>query len=193
MKKRLITGLTILLFSLLLQGFSLFTDAGKTGNLGTISVNNPEVTLGSRSSAPDTKDSLVTRVVDGDTIIVLINGVSEKVRLIGVDTPETVDPRRPVQCFGKEASAFTKALLENKLVRLETDSSQGDKDKYGRLLRYVYLGDILVNEKIIAEGYGHEYTYRTPYRYQSKFKLAQKEAEGAQNGLWAPATCAGLK
>ncbi len=132
----------------------------------------------------------VTRVVDGDTVVVLINGVSEKIRLIGVDTPETVDPRKKVQCFGKEASGFTKSLLENKTVRLEADASQGDRDKYGRLLRYVFLEDgMLVNKKIISEGYGHEYTYRLPYQYQIDFKNAERIARESQKGLWASGAC----
>jgi micrococcal nuclease len=134
--------------------------------------------------------SPVVRIVDGDTIVVEIDGVQEKVRLIGVDTPEVVDPRKPVQCFGKEASVFTKNLLIGKRVRLEADPTQGDRDKYHRLLRYVFLGDgTLVNKKIIVEGYGHEYTYRIPYRYQTEFKTAERSAREAQKGLWAPNVC----
>lgn len=133
---------------------------------------------------------ITTRVVDGDTIIVEIDGAQEKVRLIGVDTPEAVDPRKPVQCFGKEASSFTKNLLEGKEVRLESDSSQGDRDKYGRLLRYVFLYDgTFINKEIISQGYGHEYTYRIPYRYQSDFKTAELTARTSQLGLWSPTAC----
>ena len=132
----------------------------------------------------------VARVVDGDTIIVDINGKNEKIRLIGVDTPETVDPRKPVQCFGKEASVFTKNLLEGKQIRLEGDSSQGDRDKYGRLLRYVFLPDgTFINKEIIAQGYGHEYTYRTPYHYRTDFKTAERNAREKKQGLWAPDAC----
>lgn len=137
----------------------------------------------------DKNTFVVTRVVDGDTIVVTVPGKTEKVRLIGVDTPETVDPRKPVQCFGKEASDFTKSLLTNKSVRLESDSSQNDRDKYGRLLRYVFLGDTNINEKIIVEGYGHEYTYRTPYKYQTEFKNAERLAREAKRGLWADNAC----
>lgn len=148
----------------------------------------PRVSIETKS-APN--PLIVTRIVDGDTIVVLINGVSEKVRLIGVDTPETVDPRKPVQCFGKEASRFTENLLLNNAVRLESDASQGDRDKYGRLLRYVFLEDgTLVNKKIISEGYGHEYTYRIPYKHQSDFKNAERIAREAQKGLWALGACA---
>lgn len=134
--------------------------------------------------------AMVTRVVDGDTIVVLTNGVTEKVRLIGVDTPETIDPRRPVQCFGKEASAFTKSLLENKDVHIEADSSQDNRDKYGRLLRYVFLSDgTLLNQEIIAEGYGHEYTYHTPHKYQNEFRTAERSARESKKGLWRQGVC----
>lgn len=134
----------------------------------------------------------VTKVVDGDTIEVNINGKTEKLRLIGIDTPETVDPRKPVQCFGKEASNKAKELLDGKKVRLESDASQSERDKYDRLLRYVYLEDgTSYNKLIIAEGYAHEYTYNTPYKYQSEYRQAQKDAENAQKGLWSPSTCAG--
>lgn len=132
---------------------------------------------------------VVSRVVDGDTIVVTTPGSTEKVRLIGVDTPETVDPRKPVQCFGKEASDFTKSLLTNKSVRLERDPTQDDRDKYGRLLRYVYLDDTLVNELIISRGYGHEYTYRIPYLHQAEFKKAEYLAREAKQGLWADGVC----
>ncbi|KKU81387.1 MAG: Micrococcal nuclease [Parcubacteria group bacterium GW2011_GWA1_47_8] len=132
----------------------------------------------------------VARVVDGDTIIVRIHNVDEKVRLIGVDTPETVDPRKTVQCFGKEASQFVTSLLENKSVRLEPDPTQGDRDHYGRLLRYVFLPDgTLLNRKIIAQGYGHEYTYRLSYQYQQDFKNAERQAREHEKGLWAVGTC----
>src|SRR6185295_9348710 len=110
----------------------------------------------------------VSRVVDGDTIVVNIHGTDETIRLIGVNTPETVDPRKPVQCFGKEASNFVKNMLAGKSVRLESDSTQANRDKYGRLLRYAYLGDVLVNEEIISSGYGFEYSYDIPYQFQKE-------------------------
>ena len=134
----------------------------------------------------------VERVVDGDTLAVEMNGKSVKVRLIGLDTPETVDPRKPVQCFGKEASAKAKELLTGKSIRLEKDASQGEYDKYGRLLAYVYLPDgTLFNKYMIAEGYGHEYTYNLPYKYQKEFKAAEVRARTEKKGLWADGACAG--
>ena len=152
------------------------------------SLGGMEGNLTSRN--PDNGLSPVVRIVDGDTIVAEINGIQEKIRLIGVDTPEVVDPRKPVQCFGKEASAFTKNLLVSKRVRLESDPSQGNRDKYNRLLRYVFLPDgTLVNRTIIAEGYGHEYTYRTPYRYRDNFKASEYHARTEEKGLWLPSAC----
>lgn len=130
-------------------------------------------------------------MIDGDTIQVTINGKVQKVRMIGVDTPESVDPRKPVQCFAKEAAARTKQLLLNKSVSLAADKTQGDKDIYGRLLRYVILNTTNINKQLINEGYAHEYTYVFPYTYQTVFRQAQKAARGAQRGLWSPKTCSG--
>jgi micrococcal nuclease len=134
----------------------------------------------------------VIEVVDGDTIKVSIDGKTETLRLIGIDTPETKDPRKPIQCFGQEASSNAKTLLEGKKVRLERDDSQSDRDKYDRLLRYVYLEDgTSYNKQIIADGYAHEYTYDLPYKYQAEFKQAQKDAEASDKGLWSSETCNG--
>lgn len=138
----------------------------------------------------------VSKVIDGDTLVASINGKNITIRLIGIDTPETVDPRKTVQCFGKEASEKARQILSGSSVRLENDPSQGAFDKYGRTLAYVYVvanskpEGILVNEYMIAEGYGHEYTYTIPYKYQEEFKAAEKHAREAKKGLWADDACA---
>ena len=142
------------------------------------------------SPASSLKDSgiyyPVVKVVDGGTIAVEMNGKSETIRLIGLDTPETVDPRKPVQCFGEEASKKAKEILTGKRVRLEMDASQGKLDKYGRLLAYIFLEDgTFFNQLMISEGYGHEYTYNLPYKYQKEFKEAEKTAREEKKGLWA--------
>ena len=125
------------------------------------------------------KPNPLIAVVDGDTIIL---GGNERIRLIGVDTPETVDPRRPVQYFGKEASAFTKRMVEGKKVRLEYEQTR--KDRYGRTLAYVYLEDgTHLNAEIVKQGYGHAYT-RFPFRYLEKFRRYEREAREAGKGLW---------
>src|SRR3989344_4025556 len=133
--------------------------------------------------------ALVTRVVDGDTLEVELNNEKVKVRLIGVNTPESVDPRRPVECFGKEASVFLKSLVENKNVSLEADPTQANLDKYGRYLRYVYANNELINLKLITSGYAYEYTYDIPYLKQAEFKQAQVTAQKNNLGLWNPETC----
>jgi endonuclease YncB( thermonuclease family) len=135
----------------------------------------------------------VVRVVDGDTVDVqLPDSRTERIRLIGIDTPEVVDPRKPVQCFGREASAHAHELLDGQFVSLELDASQGERDVYGRLLAYVWLADGRnFGEAMIADGYAHEYTYNQPYTYLVAFSAAQDAAITNQLGLWSPATCAG--
>lgn len=154
----------------------------------------PTLTAGQeagRASADASALYRVTRVIDGDTIAIDMNGVGVTVRLIGLDTPETVDPRRPVQCFGEEASRKAEEILAGRSVRLEMDGAQSAYDKYGRLLAYVFLEDgTLFNQLIIEEGYGHEYTYNLPYKYQSEFKQAETKAREQKKGLWAPGACA---
>lgn len=148
-------------------------------------------------AGPGWPDGVVTAtllsVTDGDTVKVTLNGRTENVRLIGVDTPETVDPRSPVQCFGREASDYAKSALTPGLtVGLESDPTQDNRDKYDRLLRYIWLPDgVLFNLQTIAAGYAHEYTYSQPYKYQSQFKDAERQAREAEIGLWSPTTCAG--
>ncbi|WP_277959562.1 thermonuclease family protein [Frigoribacterium faeni] len=131
-------------------------------------------------------EAVVDRVVDGDTVVVLVAGERERIRLIGVDTPETVKPDAPVDCFGPEASAFTTAALpEGATVWLEDDASQGDADRYDRLLRYVWSPDgTMLNERLVAEGYGREDTYDDAYRYRDRFVAAEASAEASRVGLW---------
>lgn len=149
---------------------------------------HPQQTI--QTSQPTYQLYSVVKVVDGDTIKVDINGTTETLRLIGINTPETVDPRKPVECFGIEASNRAKELLTNKKVRLESDSSQGERGIYGRLLRYVWLEDgTFFNKQMIIDGYANEYTYNTPYKYQNEFKQAEKEARENKRGLWADDAC----
>lgn len=123
-------------------------------------------------------------VSDGDTISVDMNGVVEKVRFIGVDTPETNDPRKEVQCFGKAASEFTKKLIGENTVRLEADPTNTNRDRYNRLLRYVYLPNgTLVNAEIIKNGYGFAYT-NFPFTKLDEFKKYQEDAKRKNLGLW---------
>ncbi len=121
-----------------------------------------------------------------------MNGKNEKIRILGINTPETVDPRRKVECFGHEASDHAKSLLTGQSVRLESDPTQGDKDKYGRLLRYAFLPNGTdYGLEMIRSGYAYEYTYDIPYKYQKEYKSAQMTAEKAKSGLWSDKTCSG--
>ncbi len=151
----------------------------------------PQTTINEASESGGLQDNYeVTRVVDGDTIKVNMKGTIETIRLIGVDTPETVDPRKPVECFGIEASKKMRELLHGQKVILKNDPSQADKDKYRRLLRYVFLADgTHINKTLIEEGFAYEYTYDEPYEYQSEFKKAQQEAQRDKRGLWADDAC----
>lgn len=127
----------------------------------------------------------VTKAVDGDTLNVQMGDQKETVRLLGIDTPETHDPRKPVQCFGEAAAAHTKALLEGKDVRLEPDPTDSDRDKYHRLLRYVYLPDgTLVNAELVRDGYAFAYVI-FPLVKLDEFKALEAEARDNNRGLWA--------
>jgi micrococcal nuclease len=128
----------------------------------------------------------VSRIVDGDTVVLLVDGAPVKVRLIGVDTPETVHPQKPVEYYGKEASTFTKNLLRGESVYLVY--GQERLDRYGRTLGYLYRAPdgLFVNAEIIRQGYGHAYT-KYPFRedLMEEFRGLQKHAMDAGKGLWA--------
>ena len=141
------------------------------------------------------EQAILIKVIDGDTISVSINGRSEIVRVIGIDTPEVVDTRKTVECFGKEASGFaTVTLQDNKTLFLESDPTQGDRDKYQRLLRYVWIdgGKVDFGKLMIDGGYASEYTYDLPYKHQKSYKEAEKVAREAKKGLWADDACASV-
>ncbi|GBE04316.1 thermonuclease precursor [bacterium BMS3Abin09] len=121
-------------------------------------------------------------VIDGDTIIVIIDRKKEKVRLIGVDTPEKDGPYTKEEPFSREASAFTKKIAEGKQVRLEYDWQK--RDKYGRLLAYVYLEDgTFLNAELIKQGYGTAFRKFT-FKYRDDFIRYEREARGSKKGLW---------
>lgn len=127
---------------------------------------------------------VVSKVIDGDTID-LSDG--RKLRYIGIDTPETVDPYRGTQCFGKQASEHNKELVLGKEVRLEKDVSE--TDKYGRLLRYVYVEkegkEVMVNEQLVFDGFAFARTYPPDVKYQEKFRAAEQVAREKSSGLWS--------
>jgi micrococcal nuclease len=127
----------------------------------------------------------VTRVVDGDTVKVDLDGHSETLRLIGVDTPETVDPRRPVGCYGKEASNFTKSLLPaGTALHLERDVEE--RDRYGRLLVYVYRtsDNLFVNAELARRGYAQTLTIPPNVAHEQEFADLAAAARSRGDGLW---------
>lgn len=126
----------------------------------------------------------VTEFVDGDTIKVDMDGKVETIRMIGMDTPETHDPRKAVQCFGLAAAAYTKQLIGDKPVRLEADPLGTNRDRYNRLLRYVYTNDNkLVEAEDIQNGYAFAYT-SFPFAKADEFRAYEKAAREAGKGLW---------
>lgn len=134
----------------------------------------------------------VDRTVDGDTLVVDDDGAKVRVRVMGINTPETKDPRKPVQCFGEEAAERMRALVGGRRVRLSSDPGQDDRDRYGRLVRYVSLPDGTdVGLSMIRDGYAFEYTYRGPYARQARYRAAQDEARREKRGLWADGACGG--
>ena len=187
--KKFILGIGI--FLLILSGFVL----GRLSNGKNPIVIRPTPTVspvptspsplveGTSTSASVSGTFKVTRVIDGDTIE--IEG-GEHVRYIGIDTPETVDPRKPVQCFGIEASKKNKELVEGKTVRLEKDIT--DRDKYNRLLRYVWVDSLFVNLELVKQGFATSYSYPPDIKYQKEFLAAEKEAREAERGLWKACT-----
>jgi micrococcal nuclease len=157
-------------------------EAGSTSRQ-TAPVGISEPSRESRNETP--KKRLVLRVIDGDTIVVSPN---EKVRLIGVDTPETVHPNKVVQCFGKDAKEFTRSMAERQTIRLvlnESNRARNHKDRYGRTLAYVYFDDgTMLNAELIRRGYAHTYT-RFPFRHVIEFRQLERSARDQAVGLWA--------
>lgn len=136
-----------------------------------------EITMSEPNQSTDS--AVVARVVDGDTLK-LADG--QTVRLIGIDTPETVDPRRGVQCFGQEASDKAKELLTDQVIRLEKDVSE--TDRYQRLLRYVYVDELFINLYLVEQGYARASSYPPDVKYQQLFKQAEQNARQNSLGLW---------
>lgn len=126
----------------------------------------------------------VAEVVDGDTIKVKIGGKLETIRLIGIDTPEVASPYREEECFGKKASEEMKKILKNKKISLIADPMVSDKDKYGRLLRYVFLSDgVFVNAELVKGGFAFNYPYEN-FQYLNDFNDLEKQARSSRLGLW---------
>jgi endonuclease YncB( thermonuclease family) len=134
----------------------------------------------------------VLHIVDGDTITIEHDGKKETIRLLGINTPESVAPMRPKECYGKEASNFLKNILESTYIDIEYDIHRKTVDIYGRTLAYIILDGKNINQKMIEEGYAFEYTYHKEiYTHQGDFRAAQKRAKERGLGLWSTTTCNG--
>lgn len=132
----------------------------------------------------------VVKIVDGDTIDVRIDGKIERVRLLAIDTPESVKPGSEIECFGEEASKRLGELLKGESVKLEIDKGQNNKDKYGRLLRYVYLEDgSFVNEIMIREGYAQRFYCHPRCEAEDILKVALDFAKKNSVGMWNEENC----
>lgn len=156
------------------------------------------VALADTVSIDPTKLYLVTDVIDGDTIKVRIDEKRITIRLLGVNTPEVLDPRKSAECYGKESSAETKKLLSGREVRISLNPNYEHVDKYDRLLAYIWLkndlngnsrattSEIFINDYLIKEGFGREYTFNKnkPYQYQKLFSSDESEAQRLDKGLW---------
>ncbi len=126
----------------------------------------------------------VVNVIDGDTIVINVDGKNTKIRMIGIDTPESVHSDESKNCeFGKTASDYTKNLLTNKRISLEYDTDK--YDQYGRVLAYVYLGETMVNYDLVFNGYAVAKKYEPNTKYADTFTQAQIEAEKSKVGMWS--------
>lgn len=161
-------------FYVLLSGFIL---------IAFLALQHPKI----KQTAQNLDPTLYTvkTFYDGDTIGVDMNGKEEKVRFIGIDTPETHKPNTPPQCYGQQASDRMKQLIGTQKVRLENDYTNTNRDRYDRLLRYVYLPDgTFLNQKQVQEGYAFAYT-GFPFQMKKEFLKFEKEAKDKNLGLWA--------
>jgi len=160
---------------------------GVLGLLGPVVIAQreaPEIPRPDFSSLPVAE---VVRIVDGDTVVLRLRGENTTVRLIGVDTPETVHPRRPVEAYGKEASRFLTNLLAGESVYIESEPGN-TVDRYGRALGYLYRvpDGLFVNLEIVRQGYGHAYT-KYPFSHMELFRFYESKAREAGRGLWGDA------
>ncbi|MFZ4518676.1 MAG: thermonuclease family protein [Microthrixaceae bacterium] len=168
-----------------LVGLTLLLVAGACGGAGE-SGNAAAPTTRPAASGPVESNGTVRRVVDGDTLVVDLDGEEERVRLIGVDTPESVKPNSPVECFGKEASKHTAELVPpGTRVRVELDVEP--RDRYRRLLGYVYRADdgLFVNLALARDGFANQLTIPPNVAHEPEFRAAVREARAAGAGLWS--------
>lgn len=176
MKNKKLVALLGGIFLLLVVGYLIV-------NPGLLNVWPGEVKIDENAYYP------VSHVVDGDTFDASVDGHDIRIRVLGINTPETVDPRKPVECYGPEASAAAKELLDGRKVMLKYNPNREKRDKYGRYLLYAYRDDgLFVNEYMIQEGFAREYTFGTAYSMQKEFRKAENAAKREEKGLWVKCT-----
>jgi len=193
MTNKQVKQLTVLLATVILVIWQQYRGTATEASPTT----NPPVLQTHTSTSTIETNAVVTRVVDGDTIEARYDHEETlvKIRLLGVNTPESVDPRRGVECFGKVASQFTKDILEGKRIQLVEDPEADNIDKYQRLLRNIVLEDGTdFNLLLVEQGYANAYL-SFPLNKQRKAQLSQaeKDAREAGLGLWSTSTCSGTK
>lgn len=186
MKKKIVP-----IVSLLLAIFFGYTLTQSEQNLLEEIVGGSENTTTSIFHSENTDELFeVIKVADGDTVTVSMNGNLEKVRFIGIDTPEIGDSKNPSDCLAEEAKKEIENLIDGHKVRLEFDQSQGERDKYGRVLAYVFLDDgLFLNRHMIQKGFAHEYTYQKKYKYIDDFIQDEERAQLEQVGIWNHDVC----
>lgn len=178
--KQAIIIIIIGVIAYLFGGESVFNISGNNG--------------GNEAGNQDFVPAVIVRAVDGDTAVVKVDGQEKRVRFLGVDTPETVHPNKPVQFYGKEASNFTKESLNGRRVWLEYDSNP--QDRYGRHLAYIWLKnpatinestmrESMFNAKLLLGGYAKVMIIKPNKRYETEFKKFQEEAKRARLGVWS--------
>lgn len=178
-------GLAAYLSAIFVLTFTILSSANTSSPLKIAKA--PETKVQTEVLGTKEEQVFVTKVIDGDTFEI---EDGRKVRMIGIDTPETVDPRRVDGCFGKQASEHTKELLEGKRVKLLRDVS--NTDHFGRLLRYVYVEDQFINKLLVWDGYAVARSYPPDIRQQTELREAERQARFDKKGLWGEA-CAGQK
>ena len=176
----------IVSLALVLLAGACSSPAGQDGpslpRSASASASASEASDPSDASRTPGEPAVVTRTVDGDTIYARYRGREIDVRLIGVDTPETVDPSQPVGCYGPQASHFTERMLTGEPIKLEFDVER--HDRYGRVLAYVWLREHLFNQRLVAQGYAVASAYPPNVRYESRFETAEQIARDDDRGLW---------
>ncbi|HEV7917971.1 MAG TPA: thermonuclease family protein [Solirubrobacterales bacterium] len=177
----------VALFALLIAASFNWIDTGTEQDVGDDGHVIYPTPSGQARAAPAGKSDLpasarVTRVVDGDTIVVSAGGRTHRVRYIGVDTPETVKPNAPVECFGNRASKFNHELIEGKTVKLVPDREP--RDRYGRALAYVYLGDRFVNAELVKRGLARTLEIDPNTSKASYLAQLERVAIRTNKGLW---------